>query len=642
MHILSINNTNYRFQDKKISQPNFGAVVKQPPKIGVLKSKTSYMIQDFLHGYRDIKNMLGQKTAAGLEKIALYYPEVTIGENLVFHNCGEDKNSISIRVAESEKYRGLTYIARREGDTENTRKNILNSFMISNHDKLIKNFKPNYSKCFPEEKIFITQEEIENEHLEENLQKLLEDLDPMLLKFRKFLAKNNDIDLKLPDGKISYPEVCNIKEAFRIFNEIEEQAARISNKRILAMNSSFEDYKPVTGLKSYMFQNLGSENLSIHFTEWEDKNGFNLKRLYVYDKDNNPIKVFGIIDNEKFITNINPKYPSTLPEKYIFANSEELEKEYLPEFKKYFELYNDKLRQYQKHVNKTVDSLFKQEIQGEFSIESASLLSEALDWYKLAKIKLRKLPSPVATSIKTKVEKLEPATGRTGLWLKDEEENRIIQFLPINSRAHDNLIRISIIEENSSNKKDFLVHNFKHIVKNYNPQYPTIIPKILKYASEREIEENNLEATFRFLKNKCEEFATKADDAYEKREKLAKDLDRKEQTAKAAKTAKKVKKVKIAKKEQEKSNKIVDNTEISLKKTTVKLEKLKKAKEYKEYKKACKEIFIDAFDKLNDIMQDFEYGTLYNEGLENFNEAMAKIINNIKNFHSAQRKAKLN
>ena len=38
----------------------------------------------------------------------------------------------------------------------------------------------------------------------------------MLLKFRKFLAKNDKTDLKLPDGKMSYNEVSNVKEAFRI------------------------------------------------------------------------------------------------------------------------------------------------------------------------------------------------------------------------------------------------------------------------------------------------------------------------------------------------------------------------------------------------------------------------------------------
>lgn len=609
MRILSINYTNNRLQSKNISQSSFQAATKQPAKIAILKSKTSYMIQDFLHAYQDIKNMLEQKTAVGLEKIALNYPEVTLGENLVFHNCGEEKNSISIRVAESEKHKGLTYIARRQGDTESTKKNILNSFMISGSERLVKNFKPNYSKYFPEEKIYITSDELEKEHLEENLQKLLEDLEPMLLKFRKFLVKNSEFDLKLPDGKINYTEFSNIKEVFRKFEHIEEQTARISHKRILAMNSEFADYKPVTGLKSYMFQNIGEENLSIHFSEYNDKNGFNLKRLYVYDKENNPIKVFGIIDNEKFVTNLNINTPNALPKKYTYANSEELEKEYLPEFKKYFKLYDDKLKEYQKHVDKTVDSLFKQEIKGEFSTESASLLSEALDWYKLAKIKLRKLPNLVASSIKTNVEKLGPATGRTGLWIKDEEQNRIIQFLPINSKMHDNLIRISIIEEKTSNKKDFLVHNFKHIVKNYNPQYPTIIPKILKYASEREIEESNLDATIRFLKNKCEELATKADEAYEKREKIAKDLNLEQKALQKEKNRQKG---------------------------------IQKVKEYKEYKKVCKDIFTDAFDKLNEVMQDFENGTIYNEGVESFNEAMAKIINNIKDFHSAQRKAKLN
>ena len=140
MQILSIN-TNYKLQNSKTIQPRFQAAIKEPAKIGILKSKTSYMMQDFLHAYQEIKKILEQKTAAGLEKIALNFPDITIGENLIFHNCGEDKNSITIKVAESERYKGLTYIARRKGNTEYSKRILLNSFMVEGSSKLIKNYK---------------------------------------------------------------------------------------------------------------------------------------------------------------------------------------------------------------------------------------------------------------------------------------------------------------------------------------------------------------------------------------------------------------------------------------------------------------------------------------------------------------------
>ena len=175
MQVLSINNINH-----KTYNTNFRAAKPQMQRNGVLKSKTSYMIQDFLHAYDDIKQILSRKTEVGIKKIAEYYPEVTLGENLVFHNCGEEKNSISIRVAESEQFKGLIYVARRKGNTESTKKVILSSFMLDGCYRLVSNFKPNYSKYFPKEKEYISQETIDEQNLEEHLQNIFADLEPML------------------------------------------------------------------------------------------------------------------------------------------------------------------------------------------------------------------------------------------------------------------------------------------------------------------------------------------------------------------------------------------------------------------------------------------------------------------------------
>ena len=425
--------------------------------------------------------------------------------------------------------------------------------------------------------------------MEEDLQKVFNDLEPMLLNFRKFLAKIANSDLKLPDGKMNYSQISEIKEAFRICKGIDEQTKNMSHKRYLAMNNDFNGYKNVTGLKSYMFENLGEENLSINFSEFQDKRGYNLKRLYVYNKEGNLIKLYSIVDNEKFVTNINPNTPSVLPDKYTYANTEEFETKYLPEFQKYFKLYFDKLKEYHTHVNKTVDSIFKQEINGEFEINTSSLISEALDWYNLSKIKLRKLTTPVSNSIKTEVQGLEPVMGKTGLWLKNEDENKLIQFLPLNNKQHKNLIRITTTDMQSAEKKDFLIHNFKHIVKNYNPQYPTIIPKFLKYSSQKETEESNLESTFRYIRNKAEELAVKADETYESREALARELD-----------------------EQRK-----------LKKAQEKAELKAEAEKQKEFKSDCRKMLTEALNNLD-------------SGIENFNKAMKEIQDKVAEFYNSQ------
>lgn len=514
MLVSSSYNTNHNQHLYK--NTSFGNVISHQMQAGVLKYTTTRLIDDFLHRYNEIISILEQKTPEGLEKLAQLYPQITIGENLVFHNCGENNNSISIRVARSNKYKGLTYIARKEGSSEFKIRNTLNSFMISGKDKLVSNYNPNSSKYFPEDRKYFSEEELNRGNCDEDLQKLLTDLDPAMLEFRKFLARNIDKYNRIPDGKLNFIDVSEIKKAFRICQNIEEEKSKISKKRMLKMNQNFADLKPVSGLQNIMFQNLGEEKLSIYITEYENKEGFNLKRLYVYDKDNNLKKAFLIVDNEKFVKNLDKNNPNSLPRRFIYANSEELKSEFLPEFKKYFELYESKLKEYEKYVNKTVDSYIKTEICGEFPIVYSEILSEALDWYNLAKIKLRKLPSDLAIKTKEKVENLPAATGRTGFWYKDDENRILLQFLPISNRQHNNLLRISITNMENSEKKEFLIHEFKYIVKNYNPEYPTIIPKFLKYATEDELEESQVTNYFRILRNKTEELAVKADETYDK------------------------------------------------------------------------------------------------------------------------------
>lgn len=511
-------NSNYNINHNQYlyKKPTFGNLASPKLQPGILKKTTINLIEDFLHRYDEIISILERKTPEGLEKLAQLYPNITIGENLVFHNCGENKNSISIRVARSNKYRGLTYIARKEGSSEFKIRNTLNSFMISNKDKLVSNYNPNSSKYFPEDRKYFSEEELSRGNYDEELQKLLNDLDPVMIEFGKILLWNSDKYNKLPDGKLDFSDVSEIKKAFRICQNIEEEKSKISKKRMLRMNQNFADLKPVSGLQNIMFQNLGDEKLSIYMTEYENKEGFNLKRLYVYDKDSNLKKAFLIVDNEKFVKNLDKNNPNSLPRRFIYANSEELKSEFLPEFKKYFDLYESKLKEYEKYVNKTVDSYLKTEICGKFPIVYSEILSEALDWYNLAKIKLRKLPSDLAIKTKEKVENLPPATGRTGFWYKDDKNRILLQFLPISSRQYNNLLRISITNMENSEKKEFLIHEFKYIVKNYNPEYPTIIPKFLKYATEDELEESQVTNYFRILRNKTEELAVKADETYDK------------------------------------------------------------------------------------------------------------------------------
>lgn len=105
--------SNYSIQNTKnkySTNPIFKGALKQTPVCnGYLKRETKFMVEDFLHAFLEIKAWL-EKTLKGIEHLNSIYPAITIGEGLVFHNCGDKNNSIVIRKAEAHKYQGLTYM----------------------------------------------------------------------------------------------------------------------------------------------------------------------------------------------------------------------------------------------------------------------------------------------------------------------------------------------------------------------------------------------------------------------------------------------------------------------------------------------------------------------------------------------------
>ena len=84
----------------------------------------------------------------------------------------------------------------------------------------------------------------------------------------------------------------------------------------------------------------------------------------------------------------------------------------------------------------------------------------------------------------------------------------------------------------------YLLKDNKYIIKNFNPKYPTIIPKELIYTDKDEI--NNLEMAqcTRFLKIKLDELVNEADNAFETR-----NFTKKSRITEGALRAKKIQKI---------------------------------------------------------------------------------------------------
>ena len=506
--------TNYTQTNIK-QRPIFRA--QTVPKVveGKLKLETQRLADDILRGYREIRTTLAGKTDEGIDFIKKKYPNVSIGEALIFHNCGKDKSSIVMKIGEMGSNRNLTYIGRREGNTWQQKYNLLEAFMLEGYSRLLKDFEQSYYNHFPKERNYISQSELDTTCTEEDLTKLLSDLDLAMVLYRKFLSTCQNEYLKAPDGIISYNTISSVKETFNLIQSITEKSKKFSTLMLRRVNNDFKDVSlSKDGTGTFIFNNIGDENLTIKLRQVL-RSDENLKKLAVFDKDGHPIKVFLIKNDEKFIKNHYNK--ECIPDSYSYFNSEELEKDVLPEFKKYYQLYATKLKEYDSYIDSSLEKYLNVEEVGFFPDWIRGMLNEIDETFAMAKASLKKLSQEVVAEVKTRVTGIKYDGGKRGLWLKGYEGDKVVHFLPLNSVIHENLSRLTIYDENMNEEAIYLLKDNKHIVKNFNPKYPTMIPKELAYASENDMNSAQIAHCARFIIKKLDELVIEADKAYKKR-----------------------------------------------------------------------------------------------------------------------------
>ena len=117
-----------------------------------------------------------------------------------------------------------------------------------------------------------------------------------------------------------------------------------------------------------------------------------------------------------------------------------------------------------------------------FSLDIQNAIQNILENYSIIQQKLNTLNPITRAKLKKNIDGLYAPAGRKGLTF-DNEDNTRVYFLPINSDIHSNLIRLTITKPNGENEIHLIKDN-KFVVKNYNPAYPAIIPKVLTYSSE--------------------------------------------------------------------------------------------------------------------------------------------------------------
>lgn len=466
-------------------------------------------LKSLVKAYKEIKNKLNSLTEEGIKYIESNYPNVSIGESLIFHNCGEKNSSIVMRCAESFDYAGLTRIIERKGNSTWADRIVLNSFLIENEEKLLVNEDENKQKSFPRTREYLSRDEIEQKQLESTLQGITANLDSAILDFRKFLATIGNKYDKIPDGVVPYNVVSKFRDIQNYQNEIDIKLAKLPKKVDLALRKSYPNYKLVTGLTTHAFGDLGEEQISITYNPILAPEMENYRRLNVFDKNDNLLKTFVVSTSGKMVSNLNKNSTIHLPRKLTFVDANEIQQEeFAPSFQKYLLLYHDKLKGLLEHVDKFSTERLRAMNSAplEFPNELQVGLSNVLESISSINGVIKKMPASKALDVKKLVPNLYVAAGAKGITFDGFLGDKKVYLLPINSKKHNNLIRLAIVDA-GGDERFYVIKDLKYIVKNMNPLYPQVLPNVLNFLKEADgdIEPEIYEA-ISYLKEKLDSY----------------------------------------------------------------------------------------------------------------------------------------
>lgn len=519
MYILPINQ-NYTqrpvFNSKKVllnSVVNTGA--------GKLKPSLSKDLSYVLRSYRDIKSKVSMLTQEGIDYIHKNYPDISIGESLIFHNCGKNNTSILVRSAESLEYSGLSRIIERKGNSSWSDRIVLKSFLIEDSDRLLKNEDENKQKLFPKEREYLTDTEISEKRLDKGLEELLPDLDFAILSFRRFLNNIGNKYDKTPDGVLPYLTISMLRQLPALNKEIDAQLAKMPKQVELSLRKSFPNYKLQTGLVTHAFKNLGKDNVTITYTPITapDYEGFH--RLNIFNEAGDLIKTYVVSDNGKMLANVNNNSTIYLPKKPIYVDAKKIELEkYSQSFQRYLMLYYEELQKLSGYIDKNALERLKymNSIPLEYPEEVQNKMKDILSQLEQINEKIKIFPPQKGADVKKSVPGLLAVAGRKGITFEDFEKNKKVYLLPMNSNRHDGLTRLAILDPDSKKDKFYVFKDFKYLVKNFNPEYPQTTPKTLVYLKEADgIIEPEIIKAIDFLSEKMNmyyDFVANAIDSY--------------------------------------------------------------------------------------------------------------------------------
>ena len=556
-----------------------------------LSRETQCSVSYISNAYKDILKKISEKTPEGMEIIEKEYKDFKSTRSLMFHNCGENKTSIQVRVPDGKDGKDFIKIVVKKGNNFVDDRVILDSFTIKNFDQLIEDENKNRVYIFPD-KVDVMEFD---KPIENRLQNVLNDLDFAMLKFRKFLTKYDGMYLKPEIFSLDSKQLNRLNNINALYKETDEVLKGLPHKLALKLKGEYGDYKLQAAQPIHVLKNIGENQNQIVYKKLNHPEHGELTRIMIYDKNDEIIDGFLLKEDEGLIvSNFNPKNFSIIPPKLLYHDKTSI-KEVLPKLELYISDYEKKLDEFNKFISKKLYERSLAPVIGKLSGDLGADMIKIDTTYQQISEKLASMSAPIVSKKKNFYPKWNGVAGQRGFAFKISDDEQV-SILKMKNTKGNNITRLCFSKNGED--KYFLI-NQDMVIKNFNPKYPTIIPPELKYYSDIELEELGLEPFLKKAAEELQEFKTYIETPIPKKVPEVKEIkitepkkaDKKEVTPP-------IKKEKIVK---------------------IKQKPLSTTKEYKELMKECNE-------KLMQAMKNAE------KDLQGFNNVMQEIQSKIAGF----------
>ena len=183
-----------------------------------------------------------------------------------------------------------------------------------------------------------------------------------MLKFRKYLEKVKDKDLRAKIFELKTSDIKNLSEISEFYSKADSLLRELPHKQALKLKYEYGDYKIQPRQADYILQNIGDEKCQIYYKTLQNTDEGSLTRLVIYDKNGEIVDGFLIKDGKYLVSNFNKNNFSIIPPKLTFYDENSVQ-EVVPGFCRYLELYKQKLGDFNEFLsNKIVQKNMPDEI----------------------------------------------------------------------------------------------------------------------------------------------------------------------------------------------------------------------------------------------------------------------------------------